>query len=245
MKKGLIWLLALLLTVPMAAYGQVIMGEMTDAYVEDGRTLATLTAHYPQLQNDEQYAVAQRVNEAISSYVRMQGGYDGVIESASGDYAAGYRDGEEWQYGLDVEAESKLYVPGRFLSVLYWFSAYTGGAHPDNWLAAQQYDLRTGDVVSVMDMVQDEDAFHAAVADMIMAQIKSRGLVDEMGYFEDYETTVRSWYGDQALFAEDGLLVFFSQYELAPYAAGDQRFALPMADIAPYLNETGRELLGK
>lgn len=62
--------------------------------------------------------------------------------------------------------------------------------------------------------------------------------------FDDYETTIADWSSRTILFGEGGMTVVFGVYDIAPYAAGEQMFAISYDLIAPYLNDYGKALIG-
>lgn len=62
--------------------------------------------------------------------------------------------------------------------------------------------------------------------------------------FDDYETTIADWSSRTILFGEGGMTVVFGVYDIAPYVAGEQMFAISYDLIAPYLNDYGKALIG-
>lgn len=243
MKKVLSLLLTFLLVVPAWGLSEVhvIMGEESHAYEEDGKTLAKLEARFPQLVGMENTAAMDRVNEQIREYIRLEGGYDALTERASEDYRAGV-DADGFVYSLLVTAEEKLHTDG-VLTVLFSFSAYAGGAHGNEWLGAQQYDLLTGDILPIQALAGDADKFHAGVADRLLAQIDLLGLSEDMGYFDGFEETVRDWAFGQSMLTSEGYMVFFNPYEIAPFSSGTQCITLDYALVLPYLTGEARALI--
>ncbi len=225
---------------------QVIMDDGSDVYQEDGVTLAELTAKFPQIINLPNTAVMDHINRSIQDYIRLEGGYDGVMETALGDY----KEKAEWidfstdHYFLDVQAEPKL-QSDRLFSVFYAFAAYMGGAHPDHWTRVEMYDMASGDLVLLESMVADMDAFHDKVAELLLKKIDETGMAKDQDFFDGFEETVRAWRPEQAVATQEGLLVFFDYYELAPYSSGSQLITLPYDALDPFINETGKALLGR
>ncbi len=250
MKKPFAFLIAFALLFSAAtafAEGyQVITDTGGDELVEDGVTIAVLDAEFPQIVGLADTAVMDRVNRAIQDYIRLEGGYDAVCESALSDFKQGaeWFDFSKYHYDLTVRAESPLHTD-RLFSVFYQLSAYTGGAHPGHWGAVQHFDLKTGDPVYLEALVDDTDAFHAHVADLLLKEMADSGMAAENYFFDDYEEAVRAWPLEQAVLAGDGLTVFFNEYDVAPYASGAQSATIPYAALDGYWNDAGRALLGR
>ena len=90
--------------------------------------------------------------------------------------------------------------------------------------------------------MNNEDAAKRAVADEILRQIKEGG--NDKEYFEGYEETVRKLEDVEACFTQDGMAVWFSDYQLGPHSAGIPNFLISYDLIKPYLTTDGWELLG-
>ncbi len=245
MKKRFAALLAVLCLFGQAALAagyRVETVKETDVFVQDGVKLAEFVATFPQLAGLSDAQAMDRVNRSIRDHIVLESHYEELKEIAKSDYETGGRDFSNYYYSVYAEAEAKK-ASARMLSVLFSFSYFAGGAHPDNWRTAVMYDLMAGAPVTVGELVGDVDAFHTLVADVILARIQKENLAKTHGYFEGYEDTVRAWPLSQSLFTDEGLLVFFNPYDIAPYASGPHTFTVPYAAFDNLLSDLGKALL--
>ena len=93
----------------------------------------------------------------------------------------------------------------------------------------------------------DNTELQEAVSGEIIRQAKEPledGTVPAEWYWEDYEAIIANWASYTVNFDEEGMVVIFSPYELAPYAAGLQTFRLSYNWLEPHLSAHGRALLG-
>lgn len=125
------------------------------------------------------------------------------------------------------------------LSLLYSDSSYTGGAHGSYWCFAYNFDMQTGNMLSLDSLSGDG----AALKDALVQIMLDLAQQDEDHYYSDrvddaflpaggreeaFRTLLRdgSWY-----FSREGMVIFSNLYELGPYAAGITEFVIPYARL--------------
>jgi hypothetical protein len=130
------------------------------------------------------------------------------------------------------------YNDNGYLSVMQTNHFYTGGAHPNYFVESQTFDLKTGKMISLTDVLGlEEQSTLDKVYEFVLAEGRKRQ--EEGGYFYDeFESYAKEYYSinDFAL-KEDGLLLYYQIYAIAPYAAGLQEFIMPYSEV----NSTGME----
>lgn len=136
----------------------------------------------------------------------------------------------------------QIYSPTRIdRSVLSLFgtrNSYNGGLHGNLNCVAANYDLRTGDVLtlgSIMSVSAEVEDFVQLILDDLARYVEDYYLYD------DYESSVRNRLcSDENLFEDfyftaNGLCFFFTPYEIAPYSTGIITVELPYSDISHLL----------
>lgn len=101
---------------------------------------------------------------------------------------------------------------------------FTGGAHPNSFRIILNFDLETGDLITLDEVVKDYAAF-STLAEKNFRKLKgiekSVSLV-EAGYFmEDFKLST------QFALTPTGLQLFYNTYEIAPYVVGVTEFEIP------------------
>ena len=78
------------------------------------------------------------------------------------------------------------WVGPKLLCVEMHYSSYSGGAHPNSWRVAVNFDLNTGEAVKLMELAEDSEGLRAAVKEKSavpdprerhLGGIRSRGLL--------------------------------------------------------------------
>ena len=153
---------------------------------------------------------------------------------------ADYTGNENWtNYFYNV-----LYTPGRIdLSVLSLHGVNTtwvGGAHPNHSCTSANYDLTTGDVLTLGSILTHEDSLSNLCQLLIdeATEIKA-----EKYLYTDYEDTIRNRfaqnesYNESWYFSNEGLCFYFSPYEIAPYSAGIITLTVPYENLTGIIED--------
>ena len=212
---------------------------------EDGTEVARRRYELPYLtysgsETAERDAVRDTFNDAMDQVVADSEQLD-LEEVGRENYAWSTETGIEFIPCLDEFSATDVYQNGALLSVSGVGSSMTGGAHPTNYLMAWNYDLDEGRFFTLSDLSDDPAALRAAIAEDILAQIDAEGNAD--WYFPEYQDTVRGMEDFNVFFDAEGMTVWFSEYDIAPHAAGIPTFRISADTLAPHLNAYARQLL--
>ena len=131
-----------------------------------------------------------------------------------------------------------LYSPTRIdrgvLSLFGTQHSYSGGIHGNMSCVAANYDLTTGDVLtlgSIMHMDANKEAFIKIITDKLAV------LKDEYNLYDNFEDgVITRMNGDENLYEDfyftmTGLCFFFSPYEIAPYSSGIITVEIPYSEL--------------
>jgi hypothetical protein len=119
----------------------------------------------------------------------------------------------------------QYYLSNDVLSLYVDYYSYTGGAHGMTERIAYNFDLKNGEELGLSDLFAPESDYQEMINEIVQAEIDRNPQI----YFEG-EWGFKGIKEDQGFYLENGnLIVYFLQYEIAPYAAGIRTFAIPMA----------------
>ncbi len=108
-----------------------------------------------------------------------------------------------------------------FVSINEYVSLYTGGAHPTNAMSSKIYDLDTEKEVTLDDI--SKKLFNKT-SEEIIEQAKKLFIEkidsEPESFFEDSKETLDTINKYNFYLTEKGIVFYFNQYEIAPYAAG-------------------------
>lgn len=110
------------------------------------------------------------------------------------------------------------------ISVKFDVSVYTGGAHPYPYSLAYNFDLSAGQPLALENLFEPGSDYLQKISDYCIAELQTREAV-----FPDFEQYIQP---DPENFPtwniqDNGLLITFDVYLVAPYAAGPQMVEVP------------------
>lgn len=246
---------------PEAIRYEVELAQWTDdAQAEDGTTLASYTFQLPELTavrgdgtpitearseaEEQALTAAAAFNEKFVKWATAEE-FPEFVSSAEEDFAMSREWGALWM-PYELTLDCTVYQTDRIISVAGLYYSYTGGAHPNTWQLGWNFDLEEGAFFGP-ELLADGTELQEAVSGEIIRQAQiplEDGTVPAEWYWEDYEAIITNWTSYTVSFDGEGMVVIFSSYELAPYAAGPQIFRVSYEWLEPYLSAHGRALLG-
>ena len=117
------------------------------------------------------------------------------------------------------------------VSVLQVNSVYSGGAHPNSAQQAYNLDLQNCIELTLSDVILPDGA--DVLQEQVLTRLSERfGSLENSGLYPDYQEVVKGCFDDDGLtsnwyFSENGLVIYFNCYDIAPYAAGIIKVEIP------------------
>ena len=189
--------------------------------------LYTITAQTPYLQGSDDPRVGA-FNERAKQIV--QNGIDdfknNVISQASNPpISAG--SSFDLQYAIVGQH-------GDFWSIKFNIYFYAdGAAHPAHGSITLNYDLEKGKEITLDELFLPNSNYLQAISDYAKAQLATRDIGFDM--FSDGAAPLPENY-QQWNVSDNGLVITFDEYQVAPYAAGPQEVVLPFEELGQFLD---------
>ncbi len=114
------------------------------------------------------------------------------------------------------------------LSLYFDQYEYTGGAHGLTIRYSDTWDLSHSRRMELGDFFPHNDHYKDFIINTINSQIEQQILEEKALYFDDYKTlTLQNFKANSFYITKEGLVIFYQQYDIAPYAAGIPTFVIP------------------
>lgn len=105
---------------------------------------------------------------------------------------------------------------------------YTGGAHGNTIRYSDTWDIVKGRELELYEFFPGMQNYEEYILRMIDKQIAEDIKNGNNYYFEDYTQLVRENFNSENFYLEkDGIIIYYQQYEIAPYASGIRTFLIP------------------
>jgi hypothetical protein len=173
--------------------------------------------------------------ESINRYYRNQAmGLQEKYETVNyEDAVESFQYSEENQFPFHMfEAVSAFTVPYRqndLLSLFYDHYTYSGGAHGNTVRVSDTWNLKEGCRKSLYQLSGDPEGTRKIILDRINEQIALQIKAGEGMYFDDYiKLTDENFHPENYYLTPEGLVIYYQQYDIAPYASGIPEFTLPL-----------------
>ena len=125
------------------------------------------------------------------------------------------------------------YNQNGLLSVVFKDYQYTGGAHGSTVQSSYTFNLNTGEEYKLKDLFNSDADYVSFISDTVRKEINERvkdgSLLEELTPFN----TIRE--DHDFYLSNDGIVIYFQQYEYWPYAAGIQEFTVEYAALKEML----------
>ncbi|MCX7614514.1 MAG: DUF4163 domain-containing protein [Clostridiales bacterium] len=122
------------------------------------------------------------------------------------------------------------YNQNNLLSIVLLNYQYTGGAHGGTDQIAYTFDLNTGKILELGDLMKKDSGYATYINSEIRKAIDERVKADILYEFEDGKfESIRQ--DPDFYLSNDAVVIYFQEYEYFPYAAGIQEFSIPYTNL--------------
>jgi hypothetical protein len=183
-------------------------------------------------------AQAQTFNQTVASFVSTRTGeFKKSVDEMAREAPVAVKQGEKsslppnsLDVGYEVIAANK-----DFISILFSFFEYTGGAHPNTTTSSFNYDLNRDTVVKLADLFVPNSNYLKVISDYSVKELKK---LDTVSYAEEGAgpklENFHSWNITPA-----GLKITFDRYQVGAYAVGEHEVVIPYSVLKPIIKPDG------
>lgn len=114
-----------------------------------------------------------------------------------------------------------------FCIISIYFDQYefTGGAHGNTIRTSQTWNLQNTSKIQLKQLIKCSANYKAYVVGQVIQQIKNN---DPSIYFDDYAKLAAETFNPNSFYClPEGIMIYYQQYDIAPYASGIREFLLP------------------
>jgi hypothetical protein len=105
---------------------------------------------------------------------------------------------------------------------------FTGGAHGNTQRFSQSFHLQTGKRLQIADFFGPEWKCCHTLLEYITAAAAAEMKKDPTIFFENYRELLLEYFDPESFYLKpEGIVVYYQQYEIAPYASGIPVFEIP------------------
>lgn len=199
---------------------------LKDSLKYAGKVLLTYKIEYPQFSSLKYEGCVKRVNRF---YARKALELKRYCETKLfGEAVTQYKDDIANNYPVRVfdvvQVFEVTYMRGCALSLYTDRYEYTGGAHGITPRTSQTWNLQKCGTISLPRLVPCPPDYKTYILSHVEAQIRQEPQL----YFEKYGELIAKTFDKNSFYCTtEGIVVYYQQYDIAPYASGIREFLIP------------------
>ncbi len=177
-------------------------------------------------------AVEEIINNKISK--RINDFVEYITNLSIRDNEANIKAGLEVKpYVININ-HNVTYNKGNILSLTLHLYSYTGGAHGSTTDESFNFDTKTGNRGVIEDFLGNNKNYNKIILDNIKSTISKN---PELYFKEAVDKLNIIPYNQKFFLTDKDLVVYFDEYEIAPYVAGSPKFYIPLSAFPKGLNK--------
>lgn len=210
----------------------VIKNVLTQDMYHKDQIILKYTIYYPQFSSTYDLLILDQLNAYYSTKAMMyiNKNINNLYQQAMVDYEYSVANNfPVRQYEVYVDFQV-TYNWNCILSLYFDRYEYTGGAHGSTIRSSDSWDIALSRPLTLKDLFPPGTNIREYYINAIIDQIKQEqdSQNDIMMYFDDYENLVKQNLNLCNFYLTyDGVVIFFQQYDIAPYASGIPEFLIP------------------
>lgn len=198
--------------------------------VSDSLTCARVSATFPQAVRGNE-AACHRINDSIAYYVReslsvmaisreeVHQDLDTIAQQFLSDYEEVLDQSSDYQLPWLVETTGEVvHQSPATVAIAIENYSFTGGAHPNSYTTLLNFDVQTGQLLNLEDVVSDLGALSVIVEQKFRYyhELEEDTDLNEAGFFWDQDFYLPSNFSR----VDSGMYFLYNAYEAAAYAIG-------------------------
>jgi hypothetical protein len=157
---------------------------------------------------------------------------DAAVNCVTKDFTASRSEEEMMGWEMTV-SDTVVFQSSQIVSIMRGYYSFAGGAHPNSWVTAFNFDVATGRRLTTADIFTDPSALLPIVEQKFKAHwaevlAEAGGDYEKAGFdFTNSEFTLPQ----NILIGEKDVTFSYNSYEVAPYVMGPTDIVIPKSDI--------------
>jgi len=205
---------------------------LTNSLYYKGQAILSYTVRYPFFYSMKDLLILDQLNAYYSTKAMMYIKKDivNLYQRAMVDYEYSVANDFPVRPYEVLVGYQVTYNRDCILSLYFDRYEYTGGAHGSTVRTSDSWNIACSRPLTLMDLFPPDTNVRQYIIDRINEQIQTEAQYGSMIYFDDYENLVEQYLNLSNFYlTEDGIVIFFQQYDIAPYSTGIPEFLIPYA----------------
>ncbi|ELC8443592.1 DUF3298 and DUF4163 domain-containing protein [Clostridium perfringens] len=216
-------LVFLVLAVPVFAE-EINKIDVVEKSIEENTDKYDVKIKYPMVVGDKK-EVVEKINKTIEDYTLE---WLNDLKLLNEEYSKKYEKAETTMPKFEAYSLFEAFNTDEVISLPVNYYQYTGGAHGLTTKVSYNYDLKSGKEIKLKDLFKEGFDYKSIIDKKVREDIEKEKDI----YFEN-GALFKGVNENQAYYLnKDGIIVYFQQYEIAPYSSGIREFKIPYGELS-------------
>lgn len=117
-----------------------------------------------------------------------------------------------------------------YLSYVFFIEYFTGGAHPNHEIWTIAYDTKSDKIITIDDLINNNSNLLTKLSEYTRNELLHNPGITDVQMLIDGTKPEKENFSNFA-FSDDGYLVFFQYYQVAPYSSGSFVVKVPYSEL--------------
>lgn len=117
-----------------------------------------------------------------------------------------------------------------YLSYVFFIEYFTGGAHPNHEIWTITYDTKSDKIITIDDLINNNSNLLTKLSEYTRNELLHNPGITDVQMLIDGTKPEKDNFSNFA-FSDDGYLVFFQYYQVAPYSSGSFVVKVPYSEL--------------
>lgn len=216
-------LVFLVLAVPVFAE-EINKIDVVEKSIEENTDKYDVKIKYPMVVGDKK-EVVEKINKTIEDYTLE---WLNDLKLLVQEYSKNYEEAGAKMPKMEAYSLFESFNTDEVISLPVNYYQYTGGAHGLTTKVSYNYDLKSGKEIKLKDLFKEGFDYKSIIDKKVREDIEKEKDI----YFEN-GALFKGVNENQAYYLnKDGIIVYFQQYEIAPYSSGIREFKIPYGELS-------------
>lgn len=131
---------------------------------------------------------------------------------------------------LIITYDKYSYKDKDYLSYVFFIEYFTGGAHPNHEIWTITYDTKNDKIITIDDLINNNSNLLTKLSEYTRNELLHNPGITDVQMLIDGTKPEKDNFSNFA-FSDDGYLVFFQYYQVAPYSSGSFVVKVPYSEL--------------
>ncbi len=185
------------------------------------------------LEINEKYKYKIKINKPITEFKNVNNQIDKTISKIIREFIDSSKRRVQLNMYYTLYITYKSYKYNTFTTYVFSISEFTGGAHPNNYMKSIRFNNK-GEIITIKNLIEQNSNILNTLSKisrkLLFEKLSSNDNDVNLQMILDGTKHVKENF-ENFIFSDEGLIILFDYYQVAPYYLGVQKVLIPYKNL--------------